>query len=119
MKTVCAWCGEILSYKCPYCGEPLRIVTHPETGIGKALLCDSGLSQIYFTDTSHFSTTHTICSICAEHLRHGLGPSEPIRLTPEDRANLYCIDKKRGPTGAVERHNTPNSDAAKKDGIGQ
>jgi len=117
VKTICAWCGIIIGYKCPYCGEPLRLVQSP-SGSGKVLLCDAGLSNIYFTDTSHMASTHTVCSECSDRFRAGLGPREIIQLSAEDRANLFCIDKKRGPTGVSADANTPNPDAAKADGVG-
>jgi len=121
MKIRCAWCGLLLGFKCPFCGEPLKVVTHPSPGVGKALVCDTGISQIYFTDTSKMATSHGICMECRSRFSHGLGNHEVAALSPEDLANLCLLDtpdEKRGPMGVSREANTPKSAARKPRGIG-
>jgi hypothetical protein len=120
MKIRCAWCGQLLGFRCPFCGERLKITNHPD-GRGKVLLCDTGISQIYFTDTSTMAVSHTICLTCRSRFSHGLGNHDVATLSDEDFANLALLDtpdEKRGPTGVAERRNTPNSGTAKKRGVG-
>jgi hypothetical protein len=102
LKIRCAWCSKLLGFRCPFCGEPLKITDHPNPDRGKALVCDAGPTTIYYTDTSKMTVSHGICTDCRSRLSHGLHNHAVDALTDEDLANLAQIDtptEKRGPTG--------------------
>jgi len=93
MKIVCSWCGKLVGYKCPFCGEPLQSApAFPEY-----MVCHEALSSIYYA-IANMATTHTMCEACrAEH----------INLSPEDQANLAALD------GAGNRGEGPRKEEKK------
>jgi len=119
MKIVCAWCGQILGFRCPFCGEPLKLVKSPSTDQASALVCDSGPSQIHFHSTRDFAVSHGICKECRYRFTHGPDKHDVLTLTAEDLYNLALMDgpeenhenprKKRGPTGGNKEDNNPQS----------
>jgi len=63
MRVICAWCKQLMGYKCPFCGSPLT--QDPKNK--SRLLCQSGETAIHF-GTEGMKETHGICEACATAL---------------------------------------------------
>jgi hypothetical protein len=98
MKIVCAWCKQVLGYKCAHCGRELE----PDPRMPGHLRCPGEpgmLSPITYGPTSirHMITSHGICEPCADKL-NALRSDEKKAggLTDEDRANLAQQEELHG-----------------------
>lgn len=81
MKIICAWCRELIGYKCPLCGAPLK----QDPANKSRLICDSKGTPIHFT-TENMQESHGICTKCRS------------KITEEDAANITLqVEAKRCP----------------------
>jgi hypothetical protein len=88
MKIICAWCGKLMGYKCPFCGGELAPAAAPSMA-ETHMMCVGEPTQIYLS-IENMKQTHGICDQCVDKLkskltaRHTLQFPRPKPLTPEE-----------------------------------
>jgi len=106
VKIKCAWCGDIVGYRCNQCWMPLTAKKNEVTG-ELYLVCNESKSPIEYHDTTLMQVVYCICDLCLPQDR--IAPVKPGRsgLSIEDMANIAAQSfKKRGPKGGVVRATT-------------
>jgi hypothetical protein len=89
MKIICAWCGKLLGYKCPFCDQPLEPPLTPWMR-EEYRICAAGPTPIIFK-IANMDETHTICESCRARVAGEVArrlAETPETISPEDRANL-------------------------------
>ena len=98
MKIICAWCGQLLGYKCPFCGVPLEKVILDRRVWYR---CTEPMTQIYFNPDT-MKETHEICGACAQltdDARREARQNRHEQLSLDDQQTIAALDGagNRGP----------------------
>jgi len=107
MKTICAWCGSVISVNCDHCGAPLlEANTQGSTWATfgqNNMVCLNGLTPVIYTQEAvdRMTVSHGLCKSCEN-------------LPEQERAKL--IEKRRQADGSLPSSNDLDIIAAEREG---